>query len=469
MRHIASWRNASWLGLSFLGLSFLGLSFLGPFFFGLALSLATAEAAEGPDAPRRASPSSGSSPGAETTPSLSDELETLVAAYRRAGAKVHRHPAHFAEPETPHRVSLGATGKGCRTVVALTTRSRGLRLQMQRGTAPLGSPRTGRAGVAVFEDCAGLADGVAVSVLGGRAAVELLSVSHVGNLPDVDVVLPRRAVGPLAEVGRSDGPMPLALAAARRARAVEAAQRDRARRVVTAATVRADDDGEGAVQIDLAAGCHRFVVVSDQNTAAGGDGDDDDPVVVDVDIEVSDPDRDRRIGRDTSHAPDGRLDFCRGRDGRVGLRFAGAGRGARVVVVAAYWPLPEGLPRRWGPTASAGLAWALHRRPTPSPRRPPARQYLGAAGRTRIPVPVVPGMCYLAAFAAAQGDARAGRITVDLGGGGPPHYDEAAGEQVVGAVSFCAERAMAASVQIELQARQGWWVMALWAYGDAVE
>jgi len=394
----------------------------------------------------------GDAAGATT---LQREAETLTAVYRRRGATVKRHPSLFLEAGETRRVTLGEGGKGCRTFIALTSRSRAVSMHVQRGPRPLGSARTGKAGAVTFEDCAHLADGLRLSISAGRAAVELLEVQHLGELTDLEVVLPARAVGPIATEGDTAGPMPLAPAAERLARARETATYDGAK-LVMPITTQADPEGERGVLLELREGCHRLVLISDQKTTR-------DPV--DVDAEVVDAGTGNRLQRDASHAPDARLDFCLGQAGRVQLRYVGAGAMAKVVVLDALWPIPAGIPRRWGPQTTAGMAWAMHRRPSPRVTAPPEKQFIGGPGSTKVPLRMDPGVCYLAAFAVSRGDASAGRIAVTLGG--RTHHDEAAGDQVVGAVSFCAERAEIAQLQLDLRARQGWWVMALWRYGGA--
>lgn len=384
---------------------------------------------------------------------LQREVETLSTVYRRGGATVKRHPTLFLEADEPRRLVLGEGGKGCRTFIALSARSRTVSLHAHRGSRPLGSARSGKAGAVMFEDCAHLADGVQLSIGGGRAAVELLEVQHLGELTDLEVVLPERAVGPVATEGDTAGPMPLAPAKARLARAREAATYDGAQ-LIMPITTQADREGERGVLLKLREGCHRLVVISDEKTTR-------DPV--DVDAEVVDAETGDRLQRDASHAPDARLDFCLGQTGRVQLRYVGAGSMAKVVVLDALWPIPTGIPRRWGPQTTAGMAWAMHRRPSPTVVAAPEKQFIGGPGTTKLPLRMEPGVCYLASFAVARGDASAGRIAVTVGG--RTHHDEAAGDQVMGAVSFCAEKAEVAQLQLDLRARQGWWVMGLWRYG----
>jgi len=384
---------------------------------------------------------------------LQREVDALATVYRRSGATVKRHPTLFLEGDEARLVAVGEAGKGCRTFIALTARSRDIRMHVQRGPRPLGSAREGEAGAVSFEDCAHLANAIQLSISGGRAAVELLEVHHLGKISPLHMVLPERAVGPVASEGDTAGPMPLAPAAQRLARAREAATYDGAELVLPVET-RADRDGERGMLIKLREGCHRLVLISDQSSTRGA---------VDVDAEAVDADTGQRLQRDASHAPDARLDFCLGKEGRIQLRYVGAGPMTKVTILDALWPIPRGIPRRWGAQTTAGMAWAMHRRPAPWVTTPPRRQFIGGPGSTKLPLRVEPGVCYLASFAVSRGDASAGRLTVALGG--RTHHDESAGPQVVGAVTFCAERAEVAQLQLDLRARQGWWVMGLWRYG----
>lgn len=344
----------------------------------------------------------------------------------------------------------------CLTIVAIAERH----VRFTLSTAAAIEPQQSRAGVARLVDCGGGALSldadkrrVEVSIARGRGAVEIISATYAKPLPSIEVVLPTRAVGPVGTDEASAGALPLAPQAARLARARRGDQLDGAS-TITPVSLSASDTGSGAVLLELESGCHRVHVLADAKVG----------VAADVDAEARRNDDGVLLRRDRSHAPDARLAFCLGEAETVEIRFAGAPEGAKVSILTAHWPIPEGVPSTWGAEAQAGLAWALHRRRAPSPKRAPIFQSLGAPGTTVLPVQIEPNACYLSAFSLARGVANAGRLTAIVG-----HqvlYDDASDLTRSSAVTFCAgPHDTHARLLVDVRSRDAWWVTALWRIG----
>jgi len=404
---------------------------------------------------------------AEARGDLLGDVADLQATWTAAGATVRRAAPLFLTQDERRLVRVDSPAgsvKRCVTVVALAERQIGFHLAPGPSPAaglPAGEADGGKvqsqSGVAVLRDCGDgrLAQGrVEVGMDARRAAVDVLVVAHDAPLVPLVMVLPERAVGPVAPRGELGAPLLLAPVTDREARARQAARNDGAK-LIARVVARASDRGGGAAVLKLTKGCHRLNVLADQAGAS-------DPVDIDADVRLEGAPAPLR--RDRSHAPDGRLDFCLGETAKVEVRFLGAGGPTQVVVLDAYWPVSRTIPTHWGPAAAAGLSWALFRRRAPQPTDPPIFQAVGAPGVTALPLALEPGACYLAAFAAVRDGAGAGRLTVTVGG--QSQHDDANEEPRAGAVSFCAPAGVATGrAVVDLRGTKGLWVLALWRVG----
>lgn len=399
---------------------------------------------------------------------LGDEATTLAEAYRRGGAEeVTRLEPRFALASSVLRIPLPdveGLGEGphpCVTVVALAapTHRFDLRPALPRALRLAAPAVASAAGVATLEDCSGkrLGTGAIEVTMGNRpGAIETVVVRHAPpSLSDPSVVLVARATGQ-APAAEPVGALPLAPIDARQQRLQAAARRDGAT-FVARVDVKADRSGRGSIVLRLREGCQRVMVLADPTAVTDG---------VDVDALARLPEGREPLARDRSHAPDARLDFCIGQTREVELHFAGAGGPTAVMILAAHWPLPAGLPTIWGPEARAGFAWALHRRPTPAVDQSPTGLFAGASGVTALPVEVEPSSCYLAAMTVTRGEASSGRLTVSWGA--HRRHDDAVGGRPAAAVSFCTgafDRRV--RLQVDMRGQAGWWGLGLWRLGDA--
>ncbi len=404
---------------------------------------------------------------------LMGDVEALIASWTDAGAMARRVATLFVSQGEGRLVTFGALpgpAKRCVTVVGLAERQ--IRFQLAPGrpagqgspAGPSGAEGAGEAGtvqsqsgVAVLRDCGDgslAARRVQVVMDAPRGAIDLLAVAHDVPLVPLVMILPERALGPVAPGGQVGAPLTLAPLADREARARQAARNDGAKLIVKV-VAKASDRGGGSAVLKLAKGCHRLQVMADQAGASQP---------VDVDAEVRLEGAGEGLRRDRSHAPDGRLDFCLGEAGKVEVRFLGAGGPTEVTLLDAYWPVSQALPTHWGAQATAGLSWALHRRRAPLMSDPPVFQAVGAPGITALPLRIEADSCYLAAFAAVRQGAGAGRLTLEVAG--EKRHDDATEEPRSAAVSFCAPAGVTvARALVDLRGTKGIWVLALWRVG----
>ncbi len=387
------------------------------------------------------------------------DKRALLKAWTRAGSVAVPLDTLFLHGGETRRLPFGDhrnKWRPCMSLVAVAERHVRFTLRIASAAVPVES----RAGVAEVVDCDASSlllpaekRRLELSMVHGRGAIELIRVTHAPGRTPVDVVLPERAMGWMGEVPASTVGQALAPAAMRMRRARRAAQLAGAR-ILAPVSLTATDKGSGAAVLELAAGCHRLHVVAD--TGIGG--------AADVDADARRQQDGVVLARDRSHAPDARLSFCVGAEQRVALQFAGAPQDATVWVLDAFWPIPVSVPVTWGAHARAGIAWALHRRTTPTPRHPPEFQWLGAAGVTVLPVPISPGVCYLVAFAIARGQAATARVTASAGE--RRVYDGANDPARSAALTFCAPAYIdSASLTVDVRSRDAWWVAMVWRLG----
>jgi hypothetical protein len=418
--------------------------------------------------------------------SLRDDAEQIRTGWTRWGAASERLTPVFAFEGAAREIAVPAPRPGearCRSIVGVAERNIRFALvpsefvrvppvepsdaeapeaparrepSTAAGQGEAGEAASSRAGVAVLRDCepgARLAR-VRLVMSSPRAAVELLVVHHDGALPPVGLIAPERVQGPGAHADWSAEPLHPEPLAARLARAEEATRLDGASltvRVQTEASAR----GEGVVALKLPPGCHRIGVLGAEpsNPAAP----------FDVDAEARTADGQQLLARDRSTAPDALLELCAGEAEVVQVRYGGAPSHGAVTVLDALWPLPAGIDPLWSPEVRAGLGWAVARRGAPAPRTAATLQVLGGQGATRVPVPVEPGGCYLAAVALRRGPATATRLSASAGD--RTVVDQATSWPYAAAVSFCAKDVERALLTVEVRSSLAWWQLELWRLG----
>jgi hypothetical protein len=257
------------------------------------------------------------------------------------------------------------------------------------------------AGILEVSRCDAPLDRVVVTSDAGRGAVEVVIARSKTALPALRSIFPERTGASLPAMPEP-GVLPPLPAAAHRADVSEARARSDGAAALTRTTIRAGEDGAGSGEIALDAGCHRLELFATDPRAQNAAK----KFRLDLDAELRDGDDDTLLARDRSDSADGRLDTCVGGTTLGNVAFAGAPAAASVIVTHAAWPLPDRLPRAWGPLARARMAAALLARHVHAPTSDPVVLAQGPSGVTPVFFDVERGACYLAVAAATHGSPR---------------------------------------------------------------
>lgn len=316
------------------------------------------------------------------------------------------------------------------------------------------------AGALSVSRCGASAEDVARAVivqLAPRGTIEMLVARSRSPLSPVDVLLPERVAGPAAPRGTAGKTLGLGPIEGRLERAESRAKADGAQ-AVHRTRVRPPSTGRGDVNLVLLPGCHRIEILAEAAGAPGA------RLPTDVDAELRLPPG-QVAARDRGDASDARLDACVGEETTAQLSYAGAPGSPLLHITDALWPLPDGIPRHWGPRLRAATFSALRRRRMPIPTAPPIDETFGVQGVTVVPVHLEPDRCYLATAGLVQGNARGMRISAR--GSARPAVDEAGQRPEGVGITFCPDTAAVVPLTVELQSSGGWWLLAVWDLGPA--
>jgi hypothetical protein len=183
-----------------------------------------------------------------------------------------------------------------------------------------------------------------------------------------------------------------------------------------------------------------------------------------LDAELLDGESGARLAVDRAEDADAALRVCLGAPTRVELRFMGAAVGASLSVTHARWDLPKGLPSSWSSDAQARLA-RLAQDGRIKLLSAPIYSSLGVQGRSELPLELEPGACYSALLVPLRGDVLRLSLSVRV---------HAAGEVARGAadsdgstVSFCAQGARLATLEVDGQGSGLAWLLSVWQSGHS--
>jgi len=362
-------------------------------------------------------------------------------------------------------LSLTSTDTQCTTVgvlgastVDFTLELRGDETSMSKGRVRESEGVRSVAGASTLVRCGSSRRelvGLAIRMKSPQGALEVLVARGEQPASPLDSLFPERAAGPSQP--ELDGP-PLRVASPRAERVSDAekAVTQRGGRVVTRQEVTSDEEGRGALRLRLAEGCHRVVVVAEGRGLGAA-------WPMDVDCELVGASSREVLARDRSFAPDGTIDVCTGNAVDVWLRWGGAPGSAATTVLQGSWPIASGIPGEWPSRARAGLMQAAIRRQVPLPEPGPAWEFGGVTGRTEVPVPVTPGVCYVVGVGASQGDVRAIRLTMQQGARLSTDSGQVGSDGA--ALSFCAGETGPARVNVNAIGAQVVWHGGLWPVG----
>lgn len=389
---------------------------------------------------------------------LDADAARLADGWAGLGQEIVERRAVFLEPGRIAPLVARASALGdapCVSVAALAARGRevaGVMGQLRGAFEPPHVTREpGARGVLFVARCgAQRLDAVeaAVELVRARGAVEVVVARGAVAAPHPAELLRDRDGGLLAhpvDPGRPRDPTPLSsrVEAAGRAERKDGVESD------GVLTLRASDEGAGAVDLTLPVGCHTLSLLA----ARGLDG-----RVADVDAELVDPSGPRVLARDRSEAPDARLAPCVAEPTRARLSFSGAPPGAEVALVRASSPLVDGLPARWPARARAAASELLRSRPGPRALGAATAHAGGTVGTTPVAVDLVPG-CQRVVVAASHGEPRA--VTLSARAGGRLHRDDGGTARVAGALVLCPRVAERAVVRVEARGAGVAWVLAV--------
>ena len=284
-----------------------------------------------------------------------------------------------------------------------------------------------------------------------RGVVEMIVARSRSPLPSTGWALAHRDSGPAREggqAGNAPGLPPLEL----RASAWEArAKRDGAARIVR--QVLPGQHGEMPPgRMELAEGCHRISVLGLQ--AAGGAS------ARDLDLVVRGEPGSELTLQDQSENSDAEVEGCVGSLTWVKVEVPGRSALDPALLLHGRFPLPQGLPRRWGPELRARFAAAFFRRSFLGRPGSPIYESLGVAGRTVLPVNLELHTCYVAAASVIQGSPSA--LQLEVAPADSDSRSDGSSDQPAVVVGFCTGDDGLARLQVQAAGRSLAWLVAVW-------
>lgn len=284
-----------------------------------------------------------------------------------------------------------------------------------------------------------------------RGVVEFVAARGPVRLPTLRQELPHRDPGPAWPEGEA-GPRPVSPPLKARVGEWEA----RARRDGAVATenriLRADESARVSLDLTLSEGCHRFsgLGLTDARREQS----------LDIDLVIY-RDSPRSILReDQSENPDASSSLCVAQETSVIVDLLGAPPGDPIALLQARFPLPEGLPVRWGPAARERLAEALWDQSFAGMPRPPIYESMGVTGMTVLPLQIEPNTCYVVAAGVLRGLVKA--FQVRLLTPGAQASATASNDRTGAALAFCSGVEQKAELQIESFGASLAWLAAVW-------
>jgi hypothetical protein len=397
---------------------------------------------------------------------LSSDADLVTAVWRAHATSATRMPSLFLEHGRPRAIRLpasayDASSPACTTIAVLAGRSVDFVVRIDPLIIPKHRPMGGQlehslAGTVVLvrcgEDRSALAR-LSLELRVARGAAEIIVAEGTSAAPSIASILPERATGPVAPPNDPGPRAPLEPAQERVDRVERQATRAGATSVKNRVIV-ADADGTGRERLNVDEGCHQIGLFA---TTAGRRP-------LDIDAEARDTVTERLVARDRSDSIDARLEFCVGASSAMDLVYAGAGDGGPVILSDAQFPLPLGVPVRWGARARAGFAAALRRRKLAPIESVPVREVLGASGSTAVPFEMDAGGCYVAATSIMHGDAHPLAMSVTLGTRAT--YDTNFGLYDGAVVAFCNDDSRQARIDIDARGTSLGWILAIWQVGS---
>lgn len=280
-----------------------------------------------------------------------------------------------------------------------------------------------------------------------RAVVHVLVAVGAEAPPPLPHVLPERDAGATAPLGDS-GPEPRREPLPDRIARLEAASARAGASSVETALL----PSPGYVRLSLAPGCHRLSAMGVEGappyTLLLSEGDEAEPERL--------PASERG---DVSH------ELCTAQTRKLSVSVDGSATEAERRLSVAHFPLPSGLPGRFGPRVAERLLEALGQSRGPRRLGPLVATSLGAQGRTPLPRSLLPQTCYLAALAVVHGRART--LTLAARTGAAVAESSSSEPAPSARVTFCTGRSGAVDLDVEARGVGVAWQVFLFQMGPA--
>jgi hypothetical protein len=259
--------------------------------------------------------------------------------------------------------------------------------------------------------------------------------------------LPERDPGP--EAGPGDpGPLPEREPLPERVRRFEAAAKNAGASGYETALL----PTQGYVRLALEPGCHRLL-------ATGEDGAPPYTLL----ISQNDDEHVQRV--EASPRGDVHHELCTALPRRLLLSLDTSPREAERRLSVAHFPLPSGLPARFGPEVAELLVGALGQSAAPRRLGTLVSTTLGVQGRTALPRMLLPQTCYLAAAVVLHGSSQGISLGVSAGStsGDATSADPALGPHL----GFCTGRSGQVDLDVEARGLGLSWFFFLFQMGKA--
>jgi hypothetical protein len=394
---------------------------------------------------------------------LGDDVRALEAARAARSHVVHLKPRFLERgqrlPLSIPPELLSPRDSTCTTVSLLGVV--GVHFVVRFAEADPGAPSTAfpeasAAGASEFTRCGSAKPFLSAAYLemrSPRGLIETLVSHSPAGVPRLTEILPGRDAGSELSLG-DPGPRPaLPPLAARLSRLAARARREGAKDFEQA-TQKAGAEGAGAESLVLGRGCHELTLLSEAIAR--------DVPTVDLDLELLDGESGARLAVDRADDADASLSVCLGTPTRVELRFIGAAADASLRLTHARWDLPPGLPSAWASDAQGRLA-RLAQNARLRLLTSPIYSSLGVQGATELPLEIEPNACYSALLIPLRGEVRG--LSLSVRAHAPGEVTHGSSDALGSAISFCAQGARLATLEVEAQGAGLAWLLAVWPGG----
>lgn len=284
-----------------------------------------------------------------------------------------------------------------------------------------------------------------------RGVVEFIVARGPGRSTSLRQELPHRDPGPAWPEGEA-GPRPISPPLKARVGEWESRARRDGALSVENRILRADESARVSVDLTLAEGCHRFSGLG--LTSARREQS------LDIDLVLYREAPRTILREDQSENPDASSSLCVAQETAVILDLLGAPPGDPLALLQARFPLPAGLPLRWGPQARERLAEALWDQSFAGVSEPPIYESMGVTGMTILPLQIEPNTCYVVATGVLRGLVKAFQLRLITPGA--QASATASNERTSAALAFCSGMERGAQLQIEAFGASLAWLAAVW-------